>query len=161
MSADQAKPGASPEAGPAGDDFDPAAQLSSSRALTPYAVRLNTVVVRRGFWPKIRKLAVRIPFAEDAVAMFFCAFDRETPAYSKAILLAALAYFILPTDFIPDVFPVIGFTDDAAVIAAALAVAGRSIQPRHRQEARRVLEKLAGLAPSASPPEVDGEAKPA
>lgn len=161
MSADQAKPGPSPEPGRENAGFDPGSQLSPSKALAPYAVRLNTVVVRRGFWPKIRKLAVHIPFAEDAIAMFFCAFDRETPAYSKAVLLAALAYFVLPTDFIPDVFPVIGFTDDAAVIAAALAVAGRSIQPRHKEQARRMLEKLAGVAPSDSPPEVDGEAKPA
>lgn len=160
MSADQAKPGP-PETDATQAGFDPGAQVSSSRALTPYAVKLNTMVVKRGFWPKIRKLAVHIPFAEDAVAMFFCAFDRETPAHAKAILLAALAYFVLPTDFIPDVFPVIGFTDDAAVIAAALAVAGRSIQPRHKQQARRMLETLAGVAPSGGPAETDGEVKPA
>lgn len=140
MSAEQAKPATEP-------GFDAEAVLSPSRALVPYVVKLNTVVVKRGFWPKIRKLALHVPFAEDALAMFFCAFDRETPAATKAILLAALAYFVLPTDFIPDFIPGLGFTDDAAVVAAALAATNRSIQPRHRLQARKALEKIAGADP--------------
>lgn len=143
MSAEQAKPAPQPGAA----DFDPAGVISPSRALTPYVVKLNTVVVRRGFWPKIRKLALHVPFAEDALAMFFCAFDKETPATTKAILLAALAYFILPTDFIPDFIPILGYTDDAAVIAAALAATNRSIRPHHKLQARRALHKIAGADP--------------
>ena len=59
--------------------FDPAAALDPSRALVPAVVRVNSFVVRRGFWPKIRKLARRLPFAEDAVALWFCARDPATP----------------------------------------------------------------------------------
>ncbi|CAN5298910.1 YkvA family protein [soil metagenome] len=136
MAAQQAKPN-----DPA---FDPEAAISPSRALTPYAVRLNTMVVKAGFWPKIRKLALHIPFAEDALAMFFCAIDKETPAATKAILLAALAYFVLPTDAFPDWIPGLGFTDDAAVLAAALAATNRSIKPRHREQAKRQLSRIAG-----------------
>ena len=136
MAADQAKPN--------DPGFDPKGPISPSRALAPHAVRLNTMVVKAGFWPKIRKLALHIPFAEDALAMFFCAIDPKTPAATKAILLAALAYFVLPTDFIPDFIPGLGFTDDAAVIAAALAATNRSIQPRHREQATRQLARIAG-----------------
>ena len=136
MAADQAKPNE--------DAFDPQAPLSASRALAPYAVRLNTMVVKAGFWPKIRKLALHIPFAEDALAMFFCAIDRETPAATKAILLAALAYFVLPTDAFPDWLPGLGFTDDAAVLAAALAATNRSIKPKHRDMAKHRLAAIAG-----------------
>ncbi len=138
----------------AGSPLDEAAAasgpLSPSRALAPYAVKLNAQIVARRFWPKIRALAVHVPFAEDALAMFYAAFDRETSAKSKAFLLAALAYFVLPTDAIPDWLPGIGFTDDAAVIAAALGVAGRAVQPRHREQARVQLAKIAGVA--APPP---------
>ena len=62
------------------------------------------------------------------------------------MLLAALAYFVLPTDFIPDFLPGLGFTDDAAVIAAAVALARRSIKPEHREAARAQIERLAGEA---------------
>ncbi len=124
--------------------FDPATPLDPSRALVPHAVKVNATLVRRGFWPKLRRVVRHIPFAEDAVALYFCALDRDTPAATKGVLLAALAYFVLPTDFIPDFLPGLGFTDDAAVIAAALGLARRSIKPEHREAARARLERLAG-----------------
>ena len=126
--------------------FDPSVPLDPSRALVPHAVRVNATLVRRSFWPKLRRVVRHIPFAEDAVALYFCALDRDTPAATKGMLLAALAYFILPFDVIPDFLPGIGFTDDAAVIAAAVALARRSIKPEHREAARAQIERLAGGA---------------
>ncbi len=130
------------EAKPA-DAFDPSAPLDPSRTLAPHVVKLNATLVRRRFWPKITRVARHIPFAEDAVALFYAAIDRETPAASKATMMAALAYFVVPTDAIPDFLPALGFADDAAVIAAALALARRSIKPRHREAARAQLDRLA------------------
>lgn len=98
--------------------------------------------IRRDFGPKIRRVAASLPFAEDAVAGFYCALDRETPTQAKAILLGALAYFILPADVIPDIMPLIGFTDDAAVFAAAIGAIAGHIKPRHRDAARDWLGKL-------------------
>jgi uncharacterized membrane protein YkvA (DUF1232 family) len=95
--------------------------------------------MRRAFWAKLRRFAAHLPFAEDLLAAYYCAFDRDTPAHVKASLVAALAYFILPTDAIPDVLPVIGFADDAAVLAAALRLVAASIRPEHRVAAREVL----------------------
>ena len=46
--------------------------------------------VRRGFWRKARRFAARVPFAEDLLAAYYCAFDRETPMQVKAALLGAL-----------------------------------------------------------------------
>ncbi len=126
--------------------FDPSVPLDPSRALVPHVVKVNATLVRRGFWPKLRRVVRHIPFAEDAVALYFCALDRETPATTKGILLAALAYFVLPFDVIPDFLPGVGFTDDAAVIAAAVALARRSIKPEHREAARAQIERLAGEA---------------
>jgi uncharacterized membrane protein YkvA (DUF1232 family) len=100
--------------------------------------------LRRGFWKKLRGLAARLPFAEDLIAAHYCAFDRQTPIHVKAVLVGALAYFVLPTDFIPDVLPVIGYTDDAAVLAAAIKLVSSHITPDHREAAQRALARMRG-----------------
>lgn len=99
-------------------------------------------MVRERFWRKLRRHAGRLPFAADALAAFYCAIDPATPLRVKGVLFAALAYFVLPVDAIPDVMPLIGFTDDLAVLlAASRAVAGH-IGERHRAAARRALDRL-------------------
>lgn len=95
------------------------------------------------FWRKVRRVVARVPFAEDLLAAYFCAMDRDTPSYVRGVLLGAVAYFVLPLDMIPDILAPLGFTDDASVIAAAIAAVGSNLQPRHRQEARARLEQLA------------------
>ncbi len=98
--------------------------------------------LRRDFWRKLRGVAARIPFAEDALAAYYCAFDRETPLPVKASLIGALAYFVLPMDAIPDLMPVLGFTDDAAVLATAIKLVASHIRPEHRNAAKEKLEKF-------------------
>lgn len=98
--------------------------------------------VRRGFWRKVRHTATRLPFAEDLVAAYYCAFDRTTPLQVKAALLAALAYFVVPADMMPDLTPLLGFADDAAVLATAIRLVAGAIRPEHREAARRVLARL-------------------
>jgi uncharacterized membrane protein YkvA (DUF1232 family) len=100
--------------------------------------------LRRGFWRKLRRVAASLPFAEDLLAAHYCAFDRQTPLQVKAVLIGAIAYFILPTDLIPDYIPVIGYTDDAAVLAAAIKLVASNITPDHREAARRTLARMRG-----------------
>ena len=57
-------------------------------------------------------------------------------------LLGAIAYFILPFDFIPDMLPIFGFTDDAAVLATAIRLVATHITPEHRDAARAALKRL-------------------
>jgi uncharacterized membrane protein YkvA (DUF1232 family) len=116
--------------------------LDPSRALVPSVQRVNEMRVSKGFWPKIRRTAARIPFAGQAISVWFAARDPETPMAAKGIMLGALAYFVLPIDAIPDIFAGIGFTDDAAVIAALLATLGANIKRRHRDQAEAALERL-------------------
>ena len=94
------------------------------------------------FWRKIRRVAVSIPFAEDLLTAYYCAFDRETPLPVKASLVGALAYFVLPIDAIPDVLPVLGFTDDAAVLATAFNLVASHIRPEHREAAKGKLAEF-------------------
>jgi uncharacterized membrane protein YkvA (DUF1232 family) len=102
----------------------------------------------RGFWRKILHLAANLPFAEDLLAAYYCAFDRQTPLHVKAVLVGAIAYFILPDDLIPDYIPVIGYTDDAAVLAAAIKLVSSHIKPEHREAAQHLLIRLRDESPS-------------
>jgi uncharacterized membrane protein YkvA (DUF1232 family) len=95
------------------------------------------------FWRKLRQVLARIPFAADLLAAYYCALDRDTPLQVKATLTAAIAYFILPFDLIPDMLPVLGFTDDAVVLATAIKLVANHITPAHREAARRKLEEFA------------------
>jgi len=122
--------------------FDAEAQLSPSRALIPAVMRLNEQRVRAGFWPKMRKVAAHIPFARDVLSVWYCAQDDETPLAAKGMMLAALAYFVLPIDAIPDFIAGLGYTDDAAVFMALMGLVGKNLKPRHRDAAKRTIEAL-------------------
>jgi uncharacterized membrane protein YkvA (DUF1232 family) len=102
--------------------------------------------IKAGFWKKIKAVAARIPFAEDALAAYYCALDEQTPLSVRAALWGALAYFIMPFDVIPDYLPLIGYTDDAAVLATALRMVASHMLPEHREAARRALNRLEDAA---------------
>lgn len=98
--------------------------------------------VRARFWPKLAAVLSRIPFAEDAAAAYYCALDSRTPTRVRALLFGALAYFLLPSDAVPDFFLGLGFTDDAAVLAMALNLLAGHVGAEHRTAARSALERL-------------------
>jgi uncharacterized membrane protein YkvA (DUF1232 family) len=92
--------------------------------------------LREKFWRKLQPIARELPFAEDLLAVYYCAFDRQTPLSVKATLVAGLAYFVMPADAIPDFIPVVGFIDDAAAIGAVMKIVSDHIKPEHRLAAR-------------------------
>jgi uncharacterized membrane protein YkvA (DUF1232 family) len=98
--------------------------------------------VRRGFWTKAGRVAARLPFAEDLLAAYYCAFDQATPFQVKAALVGALAYFVLPFDFVPDILPFLGFADDAAVLLTTLRMVSGHLRPEHRAAAREALQRI-------------------
>lgn len=98
--------------------------------------------LRRKFWRTLGVVFAQIPFAEDLLTAYYCAFDHATPLPVKAALVGAIAYFVLPMDAIPDVLPVLGFTDDAAVLAAAIKLVSTHIRPEHREAARARLARM-------------------
>lgn len=102
----------------------------------------NEAAIARDFWPKLKRSLARIPFAEDVLAAFYCAFDPATPIKVKGILLAALAYFIMPIDVIPDVLLGLGFTDDMAVLYTAISMIRSHMTQAHRDRAKETLDKL-------------------
>jgi uncharacterized membrane protein YkvA (DUF1232 family) len=105
------------------------------------ATRRDEERVRRGFWPKVKRVAAKLPFAEDLLAAYYAAFDRQTPLQVKAALIGALAYFVLPVDAMPDILPLLGYTDDALVLVTALRMVSGHIRDEHREAARQALAR--------------------
>jgi uncharacterized membrane protein YkvA (DUF1232 family) len=110
--------------------FEPADRLAQDRD-----------TLRKRFWLKLKQVAAKLPFIEDLLAAYYCAFDKETPRHVQAALLGAIAYFILPFDFIPDMLPVLGYTDDAAVLATAIRLVAAHVTDDHRAAARAALKR--------------------
>ncbi|MGJ8572914.1 MAG: YkvA family protein [Hoeflea sp.] len=98
--------------------------------------------VRAGFWRTFAKAAQQIPFAEDVVAAYYCALDPNTPGKAKAVLLGALAYFIMPMDAVPDFLALVGFSDDIAVLTLAIATVRSNLTEAHRIAARKSIANL-------------------
>lgn len=92
-------------------------------------------------WALLRRVGRRVPFAEDVLAAYYCAMDPSTERRVKLTIVAALGYFVMPFDVLPDLLPLIGFTDDAAVIATAIATVAKAIRPEHREKARDALKR--------------------
>lgn len=118
-------------------------EVKIGEILAPESPRENKrkeKAVRRNFWRTFRRAAGQIPFAEDVVAGFYCALDRDTPPRVRGILLAALAYFVFPFDVVPDFLFAFGFTDDVSVLLAAITAVRMHIQPSHRLAAQQALD---------------------
>lgn len=93
----------------------------------------------REFFKKIRRIAGKVPFVQDAVALYFCMLDPATPLPAKVHIVAALVYVVVPIDLVPDVIPVLGYADDAAMVAGTIALLGASINEGHHRKAREFL----------------------
>ena len=116
--------------------------FEDERAVNRQKLAADEAIVQGGLRHKVRANIGRLPFLEDAVAAFYCAVDRDTPLYVKAVLMAAVAYFVVPTDVIPDFIAGLGYTDDAAMLMAAIRGIGNNLKPRHHEQARHFIDKL-------------------
>ena len=98
------------------------------------------------FWDKIKQYAQKAgeSVLEPALKLYFCLKDADTPAMAKATIIAALGYFISPIDAIPDIIPVMGFTDDLGILAAAVAAVAAHIKKEHEKMAREKLKQWFG-----------------
>ena len=112
---------------------------SSNLPVDPRRYERDKARVERGFWAKVRRTLGRVPFLEEAVAAYYCAIDRETPVQVKAVLMGALAYFVLPADMITDFIARLGFAVDAAVLAMPIRSVEPHIKERHRRQARSII----------------------
>jgi uncharacterized membrane protein YkvA (DUF1232 family) len=108
----------------------------------PARLKLEQPRLAKRFWRKLKHTASYLPGAESFLAAFYAAVDPKTPTTAKAVLFGALGYFVVPVDFIPDIFGAMGYGDDLAVMFAAIKAVESSMTEAHRRLASAWLEKL-------------------
>ena len=95
-----------------------------------------------GFWGKLKKYAQKAgrEVIEKALWLYYGAQDPKTPAWAKTVMISALGYFILPLDAIPDLAPMVGYTDDLGVLAAAIGTVALHISDDTKAKAQEKLD---------------------
>ena len=74
--------------------------------------------------------------------LYHCLKDADTPKWAKTVIIGAIGYFIAPIDALPDITPLIGYTDDLGALAGALAAVAAHVKPSHKKKAKEQVEKL-------------------
>ncbi len=95
------------------------------------------------FWQKLKKFAKRAgaKVVYCALLMYYAFKRKETPGWAKTAILGALAYFLSPIDFIPDLTPLFGFTDDLSVLVTGLITIGSYINADIKSQAKVKMEQ--------------------
>ncbi len=88
-----------------------------------------------------------------ALTLFYCLQDKDTPTWAKGVIVGALGYLVLPSDFIPDIIPGIGYGDDWGALVAALGTVTAYIKDEHKNKAAAQVERLLGGLGASPPPE--------
>ena len=96
------------------------------------------------FWRKVLQVVRKVgeELVEKVLMLYFAAQQPDTPKWAKRVVYGALAYFILPTDAIPDFIPSGGYVDDLSVLAAALATVAVYITPDVKKQAKQKVKAL-------------------
>ena len=91
-----------------------------------------------GFWEKLARFAKAAgrEVVEKALQLYYAAQQDNVPKWAKATIIAALGYFIMPLDAIPDLSPTVGFADDLGVLTLAVATVAFYINDDVRDKAR-------------------------
>lgn len=99
-----------------------------------------------GLWDKIRKNIAKIgvKVIYQALLLYYVAQSPNCPSKIKAGIIGALGYLISPIDLIPDIMPGIGYADDAAAIATAVALAQIYITDEIKAQAKAKIADLLG-----------------
>lgn len=92
--------------------------------------------IEQNLWSKLERVGKKISFAKDIFALYKYMKDPFIAWYRKAIVVAALVYFISPVDTIPDIAPLIGYLDDLGVITALIKYLGSELIPYYDKEFR-------------------------
>ena len=97
----------------------------------------------KSFWKKIRKIVKIAGYEvlEKALLLFYTLEKKELPRWARGVIISALGYFILPTDAIADLTPVVGYSDDLGVLALALATVISHIDDEIKAKAKAKLNE--------------------
>lgn len=99
-----------------------------------------------GLWKKIGNVAKKagLKTVYMVLLLYYVLISDSTSQKYKAMIIGALAYFVLPLDAIPDFVPAVGYTDDVAAIAGAILAVAKCISPEIEAQAKAKLEEWFG-----------------
>lgn len=99
-----------------------------------------------GFWEKVKGYAQTAgeSVLKPALKLYYSAQDADTPIWAKTTVYGALGYFISPIDAIPDITPILGYSDDLGVLIAATAAIATHIKEKHGEQAKETLTQWFG-----------------
>lgn len=77
-----------------------------------------------------------------ALILYYTLRAPATPTWVKSVILGTLGYFISLIDGIPDLTPILGYTDDISVMAAAIAALSQYITPEIKEKAQKKANQI-------------------
>jgi len=95
------------------------------------------------FWDKVKTYA-RVAgegVLTPALKLYYSAQDSDTPVWAKGTIYGALGYLISPIDAIPDIVPIVGYSDDLGVLVAALAAVAFHIKEEHVAKTKETMKQ--------------------
>ena len=99
-----------------------------------------------GFWNKLRKAAVKAgaKVVYCALLLYYILQSPGVSARDKALIVGALGYFILPVDLVPDLLPLVGYTDDLAALTGSIMAVKANLTPEIKAAAQAKLSEWFG-----------------
>ena len=103
-----------------------------------------------GLFDKISKYAknIGLNLINEALKLWYVTDNPNLPSKTKAAIIGALGYLISPLDLVPDVLPVVGYTDDAGAVALAIAMAQAFIDQKVKDKAKAKIDEIFGAGSS-------------
>lgn len=92
----------------------------------------------KSYWQKLKGYAGKAgrEVVERSLQLYYAAQADGTPTWAKTVIYGALGYFISVIDGVPDITPIVGYTDDLGVLVAALAAVAMSVTPEVKEQAK-------------------------
>lgn len=84
---------------------------------------------------------------QNALTLYYT-LNSDAPKWVKVIIAMALAYLVAPIDSIPDLIPVLGFSDDLGLLITVLSKIAIHIKDEYRQKARKDVDRIFDQNPS-------------
>ena len=114
----------------------------STEELIPYRRHFSDSAFWKKFSGASRKIGRTASFY--ALVLYYVMLSPNVSFQNKCIICGALGYLVLPTDLLPDVVPLLGFTDDIAAIKLAYDAVKVSITPDVENKAKERVDKIFG-----------------
>ena len=109
------------------------------------------------FWQKLRQYARQAgtKIVYTALLLFYAYKRKETPTWAKSIVLGVLGYLLAPIDMIPNLTPIIGYTDDIGILSFGLVTIAAYVNDGVKEQARAKLGNWFGTYDDKDIQEVD------